>query len=478
MTFDEQVLELAEKSADAAEAFVHTSSATPVEFEANKLKSIETKVSRSVSLRLIKDGRIGTTSTSRDDDPEAVVASALESSVYGAEARFEFPPLGERTKVDVYDGETPTIPVESMAEAGKQLIARLLEYNPELLIDVSIGKDDEEIRIARYGAAESYRRTGFGVSVSANLIRGTDMLDVYSFNVSCSPDLDTDSLFDEIREKLELARDAGAVESGSIPVVLSPIAFMLTVGPALRMGFNGKMVEQGASPLVGKLGEEVFDPALTIHDDATLQQRPSSSPFDDGGSAHTIRSPGGKRDRLRIPLRPSDRGENGDPIDGQRLPRRWFAIALVDGGDSGCGRGFAAGFDRERREWAFRRLHSSAEGRPTCFEAISAGPFSSGSRSRTAGSRVASRTRSLPETPTRCWRRSARSAANGAGWERAFTARPWPSTASRFRPRPNSRTHINRRSENRLAHGRRPTSTSPACRSRRIRRAPRQFASL
>ncbi len=283
MTFDEQVLELAEKSADAAEAFVHTSSATPVEFEANKLKSIETKVSRSVSLRLIKDGRIGTTSTSRDDDPEAVVASALESSVYGAEARFEFPPLGERTKVDVYDGETPTIPVESMAEAGKQLIARLLEYNPELLIDVSIGKDDEEIRIARYGAAESYRRTGFGVSVSANLIRGTDMLDVYSFNVSCSPDLDTDSLFDEIREKLELARDAGAVESGSIPVVLSPIAFMLTVGPALRMGFNGKMVEQGASPLVGKLGEEVFDPALTIHDDATLQQRPSSSPFDDEG---------------------------------------------------------------------------------------------------------------------------------------------------------------------------------------------------
>jgi PmbA protein len=131
--------------------------------------------------------------------------------------------------------------------------------------------------------AESYKRTEFGISVSANLIRGTDMLDVFSFNVSCEPEMETDSLFTEIREKLDLARESGSIKSGKMPVVFTPLAFMLSVGPALGMGFNGKMVEQGASPLAKRVGQKVFDERLSVHDDATLDKRPRSSPFDDEG---------------------------------------------------------------------------------------------------------------------------------------------------------------------------------------------------
>ena len=177
--FDQRVIELAEKSADQAETFLHTGSMTPAEFQANKLKSLETKDSRSLTLRVIKDGRIGVTSTSRIDDPAAVVRDALVSAEFGAEARFEFPPLGERTEVDVFNSETPSFPVERMVETGRELISRLLDYNPDLLIDMSLEKEEEETRISRDGVAESYRRTGFGVSVNANLIRGTDMLDVF-----------------------------------------------------------------------------------------------------------------------------------------------------------------------------------------------------------------------------------------------------------------------------------------------------------
>ena len=66
-----------------------------------------------------------------------------------------------------------------MVEAGRELISRLLDYNPDLLIDVSLDKSQSETRISRDGVTDSYRRTGFGMSVSANLIRGTDMLDVF-----------------------------------------------------------------------------------------------------------------------------------------------------------------------------------------------------------------------------------------------------------------------------------------------------------
>lgn len=281
--FDEQVLALAERSAEAAEIFLHESSATPAEFHANKLKSLETKESRSITLRIINNGRIGVSSTTRTDDPESLVNDTLSSAQFGAEARFDFPQLGEQTPVDVFDTATPKFPVEKMVDTGQELIARLLDHNPDLLIDMSLAKEEEETRISRGGVTDSYKRTGFGISVTANLIRGTDMLDVFAFKASCAPDVDTDSLFTEITQKLELARNSSTLKSGTMPVVFTPIAFMLTMGPALGMGFSGKMVEQGASPLANRTGERVFDENLTIYDDATLDKRPRSSPFDDEG---------------------------------------------------------------------------------------------------------------------------------------------------------------------------------------------------
>ena len=61
--FDAEVAELAAKRSDVAETFLRVSSTTPVTFQANKLKSLETKEGRSLTLRLLKGGRIGIAST-------------------------------------------------------------------------------------------------------------------------------------------------------------------------------------------------------------------------------------------------------------------------------------------------------------------------------------------------------------------------------------------------------------------------------
>ena len=52
---------------------------------------------------------------------------------------------------------------------------------------------------------------------------------------------------------------------------------------ALRAGFNGKTVFQGASPLAGKTGFKAFDSRLSIYDDATLDYAIGSSPMDEEG---------------------------------------------------------------------------------------------------------------------------------------------------------------------------------------------------
>ena len=72
---------------------------------------------------------------------------------------------------------------------------------------------------------------------------------------------------------------------GQVPVVFTPrgVAGAL-LGPLLA-GFNGQTVLQGASPLVGKLGERLLDEGLSLWDEPTLPYAPGSRMCDDEGAA-------------------------------------------------------------------------------------------------------------------------------------------------------------------------------------------------
>jgi PmbA protein len=55
----EQILELAASKVDAAEVYYLSSQDTPIEFENNRLKSLQTKAVQGVALRVIHNGRLG-----------------------------------------------------------------------------------------------------------------------------------------------------------------------------------------------------------------------------------------------------------------------------------------------------------------------------------------------------------------------------------------------------------------------------------
>ena len=69
----EEILKAALKVADAADLFWVESRSTPVAFESNRLKHLQTKESRGVGLRIIKDGRIGFSATNRMEDVDGIV---------------------------------------------------------------------------------------------------------------------------------------------------------------------------------------------------------------------------------------------------------------------------------------------------------------------------------------------------------------------------------------------------------------------
>jgi PmbA protein len=74
----ETILNLAKKVAEQAEVFHVSLKETPVGFEANRLKTLETGEATSVSLRIIKDGKVGFATTTRLDKPQELVAGLVD----------------------------------------------------------------------------------------------------------------------------------------------------------------------------------------------------------------------------------------------------------------------------------------------------------------------------------------------------------------------------------------------------------------
>ncbi len=107
MTDLNAVLDAARKAgAQQAEAYQIANEETPVKFEANRLKELNSRHSSGVALRVIAGGRIGFASSTRPDDVDDLVGAAMETAPFGPEAHFDFPEQAEAPAVETFDPAT------------------------------------------------------------------------------------------------------------------------------------------------------------------------------------------------------------------------------------------------------------------------------------------------------------------------------------------------------------------------------------
>ncbi|MDP6101551.1 MAG: TldD/PmbA family protein, partial [Dehalococcoidia bacterium] len=280
----EELVDRARRVAEEAEVFRVEVEETPVIFEANRLKQLMTRQSRSVSLRLVHKGRIGFAISSGVEDVGALVEQALQVAQFGAEARFHFPVLEAGTTVDIYDPEVEQMSLESMVALGEGLIDGVRQGVADLVCEARISRAMATVTVANTrGSSISYKRSYFGVDVEGLQVKGTDMLFVGDGLCSCRPIKDTSTVIASVVRQLELSRNTARAPNGLMPVVLTPMGVASALFPPLAVGFNGRIVLQGASPLKDKVGETVFDSKLSLADDANQAYRPSSRPWDDEG---------------------------------------------------------------------------------------------------------------------------------------------------------------------------------------------------
>jgi len=282
----EDILAQAKRAAEEAEVFMVSSEETPVQFEANRLKHIQSKQTSSVALRIISRGKIGYAATTELGSNQSLVNMALETAQFGMPARFKLPSLASYPQIEVFDPEVESTPVEEMIKLGQELIDTVTGHTPDILCEAGVTKSVVSIRIINSrGGQANYRKSIFSLGVEGSLIRDTDMLFVGESESSCHPLLESKTIAEAVLQQLELAKNRASVSSKMLPVIFTPNGVASALILPLMTAFNGKTVLEGASPIGNRLGQPVFDKKLWLWDDPTTAYRPGSRPCDEGISS-------------------------------------------------------------------------------------------------------------------------------------------------------------------------------------------------
>ena len=277
------ILSKAAAGADAAEVFYDASESRPVEFENNQVKTIATKDERGVGLRVIKDGRLGFSSTSDLSRIDELVENALESTKFGQEARFEFPATCEPADVQIYDDRVPAFGTRDMTELGQEAIDRVLARYPDVQCSAEISASTgDEIIANTNGLHIGHASTSFSVHLTALAVDDDGLLWVGDGRTGSRLLNDSTPFTDKIISDLDLAQREASMSTGAVTAIFTPDA-MSTLLLTLSQGVNGKLIQKGASPLTDRLGEQVLDERISIFDDGLVDFAASSAPHDTEG---------------------------------------------------------------------------------------------------------------------------------------------------------------------------------------------------
>ncbi|MFQ6042890.1 MAG: TldD/PmbA family protein [Candidatus Poribacteria bacterium] len=283
-----QLIEKAMRKASGAQASVEWAESTDVSFENDKLKAVKSSQSTGMSVKVVVEGKIGSSYTTDTSDVTGVVARALEAAEFGSPAHFEFPTPQAGKDVEVYDNAVLPVTKDEMVRIGEEMIALVKEYNSDIILSAGAGKVVGRSEFANSSGVEyTSEGTGFGVGIFGQWIRGTDILwagDGFEWR---KRDIDHVEIARKAIKWFKMAEKIAPIKSGDVPVIFTPEGMNVLL-LALRLGFNGKNVFLGLSPLAGKLGEKIADTRFSLTDNPLIDYANGSGKYDGEGVPHQV----------------------------------------------------------------------------------------------------------------------------------------------------------------------------------------------
>jgi len=290
----ELVAALKRNGADACDVYIGIAEGFTATVRLGAIEKLQQSTSKGLGLRVFRNGATALTFTTdfRDRAVNDLIGDLLE--IVKVSSSDEFNGLAPRESLGICDGDLDlvddglaAVPTERKIElaretedAGRNLDVRISNSNganwSDSISQVTLANSD--------GFVGQYRATNASLSVS--LLAEEDGVKQrdgwYTLNRFVSG-LEAAAAVGETAARRTIARLGGRkIKSQAVPVVVSPEV----AGEFVAMIFNaasGVNIYRRSSYLIGKIGEVVAAPAVTIVDDATIRGGLASRPFDAEG---------------------------------------------------------------------------------------------------------------------------------------------------------------------------------------------------
>ena len=284
----ERVLQLARASRrfEGFDLLLRDERQLSLKFESGRLKETAVHQEAGISFRGVSRGKVGiagTTDLAREEALEDLLRRAESSAEQGEECALAFPGPSRLPAVSLFDDQAAALDVDHLAALGRRVVERL--RRPGWQVSASVDRWVESSSFVN-SAGQSFtsRATAIAVGAEVTRVKDDDVLmawdDVASAGIPSEAELD--AIAAGVARRIERGERVVEPPEGKLPVLFTPHGSAALLLP-LHQALSGKTVLQGISPLGGKLGETLFDPAFDLADEPLLSSRVGSRPADDEG---------------------------------------------------------------------------------------------------------------------------------------------------------------------------------------------------
>jgi PmbA protein len=276
----EKLLEMAKKVCDKAEVYSVEYTNNHVSFENAKLQNIDNKFQSGLSLRIIKDNKLGIAYTRNLINREELVQNALESLKGGVEAEYEFPLTNELPKLNTYDSSMEKLSGTDMVNECARVCDHL-KSNTDGEIEMNSLANLDKLRIINTegtditGQSTSY--TMFGAITYPGVGTG-----IWRFFQDKKFDKFPNDTLNTMIQLYKASSKVVEIKGGRMKVMFMPNSWIALTW-RISSGASSKSVYEKISPVADKLGQKIFDEKLTIYDDPLDDKFPGARAFDDEG---------------------------------------------------------------------------------------------------------------------------------------------------------------------------------------------------
>lgn len=278
----EQLLQMAKKICDKTEIYSIEYADNSVFFENAKLNNMDSKFQSGISLRIIKEGKLGFAYTRNLTNRQEFLQNALESLKGGVGAGFEFPLTRKLPQLNTFDSSVENLSAEKIVGECAR-VCDLFKSKTDSEIEMAASAHIGSIRIMNSAGTDvSMRSSEYGIF--GNIIYPGTGVGIWrafqSKGFGKMPD-------DLVNEMIELYKKTSRVlepKGGKMKVLFMP-GSQITFNWRIESGISSKSVYEKVSPIAEKVGEKIFDEKLTILDDPLNDKFPGARCFDDEGVA-------------------------------------------------------------------------------------------------------------------------------------------------------------------------------------------------